>query len=285
MGILSEEQKHRIRAEFYRDWQICDREMIREGKRKVVNASRQPMIFVLRQIIKNAGVLQEINYRPYRDVHQILKELELTCATCGSKITAYTELGKYEGDRQLANSPSHFPKQQNLFSTSSLTKSPFNTFSHKASRVLPRYDTQPQGLVACIDDSRQIVKTMKNIICREGYDYLGIQEPLQAITMMISSKPDLIFLDIEMPICNGLEVCQKLRQISKLKDTPVVLLTSRDGYTDRARARIVGATDFISKPLETPKIVNTVEKFLTVDTEVIEKELVTSNDRKFLYRI
>ncbi|MGK7917972.1 MAG: hypothetical protein AB4038_20955 [Prochloraceae cyanobacterium] len=101
MKLLSEEQKQKIRQEFYKNWITCDNEMVRQGKSKTVTSSRQPVIFVLREVMKNVGVLDEIEYRPHRDVHKLINELELSCCTCGKKLDAYTEVGRYLGDDEF----------------------------------------------------------------------------------------------------------------------------------------------------------------------------------------
>lgn len=121
-----------------------------------------------------------------------------------------------------------------------------------------------QFRIACIDDSSQILQVMKQILSQEGYLCFGINEPLQAVPKLISSPPDLIFLDIGMPILNGYEVCAQIRRISKLKETPVIMLTGNDGIVDRVRARVVGASAFLAKPIDTIKLLDTVEKFLPV---------------------
>lgn len=116
-------------------------------------------------------------------------------------------------------------------------------------------------LITCIDDSPQICQVMKQILNQAGYQVNTIQEPLQAIPGLISSNPDLIFLDIGMPVINGYDICIKLKRISQLKDIPVIMLTASSGLLDQMRAQVVGASGFIPKPIEETKILNTVNKF------------------------
>ena len=87
-------------------------------------------------------------------------------------------------------------------------------------------------LITCIDDSPQICQVMKQILNQAGYQVNTIQEPLQAIPGLISSNPDLIFLDIGMPVINGYDICIKLKRISQLKDIPVIMLTASSGLLD-----------------------------------------------------
>ena len=119
-----------------------------------------------------------------------------------------------------------------------------------------------QPMIACIDDSPQVSEIMKYICSKGNYRYMGIQKPLEAIPKLISSCPNFIFLDLTMPIINGYELCAQIKRTSRLKDIPVVILTSNDGMVDRMRAKLVGATDFLGKPVQENKVLNTIQKFI-----------------------
>ncbi len=134
-------------------------------------------------------------------------------------------------------------------------------YSQKSSDVEEAADlTIP--LIACIDDSPQVGKIMQQIITKCGYRFLGIQESMQALPALIKANPDLVFLDVGMPIVNGYEICSQMRRVSKLQNIPVVILTGNDGIIDRVRAKVAGATAFISKPIEVEKIVDIINKNL-----------------------
>ena len=116
-------------------------------------------------------------------------------------------------------------------------------FDIKAKNVGPKFT------IACIDDSPLICKQIQRLVTEVGYDYVSIQNPLRAIVTLLRSKPDLIFLDLVMPYTNGYEICSQLRKIHHFQDVPIIILTGNDGIVDRVRAKLVGCTDFISKPL------------------------------------
>lgn len=116
-------------------------------------------------------------------------------------------------------------------------------------------------LIACIDDSPQICQIMNQIIIKAGYQFLGIQQPIQAVPKLIGVNPKMIFLDIGMPILNGYEVCTQIRRVSKLQEIPIIMLTGNDGVFDRVKAKVCGASDFLSKPIEIDKILQTIDKF------------------------
>ncbi len=113
-------------------------------------------------------------------------------------------------------------------------------------------------LVACIDDSPQTCQMMEELLANGGYRSLTIQDAIKALPILLKYKPDLIFLDLIMPIANGYEVCSQIRRISRFQDTPVVILTASDGFVDRMRAKIVGATDFLTKPVDTKRVLTII---------------------------
>ena len=121
-------------------------------------------------------------------------------------------------------------------------------------------------LIVCIDDSPQICRIMEKIIGKAGYRFIGVQQALQAVPTLISNKPNLVFLDIGMPIVNGYEICSQIRRVSQLKHIPVVILTGNDGIVDRVRAKVVGANAFVSKPIEVEKIVQAINENILKDT-------------------
>ena len=135
------------------------------------------------------------------------------------------------------------------------------------SEVSLKSTAKTKPLIACIDDSPQVCKVMEQILKQAGYRFVSIADSFQAVPTLIASNPDLIFLDIGMPIVNGYELCSQLRRVSNLKDIPIVILTGNDGIVDRMRAKISGASDFISKPVDISKILSKVEKFLSSDNK------------------
>ncbi|WP_017295457.1 response regulator [Geminocystis herdmanii] len=116
--------------------------------------------------------------------------------------------------------------------------------------------------IACVDDSPLICQTMEKIIGGAGYNFVGINDALRAIAILLSKKPDLIFLDLIMPNANGYEICSQLRKLTFFKHTPIVILTGNDGLVDRVRAKMVGSTDFITKPVDTALVLETIRKHL-----------------------
>ena len=117
-------------------------------------------------------------------------------------------------------------------------------------------------LIVSIDDLPEIGKLMGQIFKKAGYRFISIQDGLQAVSQLISCQPDLIFLDVDMPIVNGYEICAQIRRIPDLKDIPVVVLTGHDSMLERLRAKMAGTSDFLAKPIDAFNILDTVMKFV-----------------------
>ena len=121
----------------------------------------------------------------------------------------------------------------------------------------------PTGpLIACVDDSPQVCHMLEGIITQNGLRFIKIQDAVQALPILIEHKPDLIFLDLVMPVASGYEICTQLRRISIFANTPVIILTGSDGLLDRVRAKVAGSTDFITKPVAVDKVMGMVRKYL-----------------------
>ncbi|MBD2387161.1 response regulator [Cylindrospermum sp. FACHB-282] len=119
-------------------------------------------------------------------------------------------------------------------------------------------------LVACVDDSPLVCKMLEDILTANGLRFMKIQDAVQALPTLIQDKPDLIFLDLVMPVASGYEICTQLRRISAFAHTPVIILTGSDGLLDRVRAKVVGSTDFLTKPVVADRVMGIVRKYLPV---------------------
>jgi two-component system, chemotaxis family, response regulator PixG len=117
-------------------------------------------------------------------------------------------------------------------------------------------------LVICIDDSPHVCELMRSIVTEAGYRFISIQDSSQALPRLLEHKPDLIFLDLIMPKVNGYEVCGQIRRIANLSKIPIVILTGKDGLIDRLRSKVVGASEFISKPITTAAIDSSLHRYL-----------------------
>ncbi|WP_310482640.1 response regulator [Chamaesiphon sp. VAR_48_metabat_403] len=134
--------------------------------------------------------------------------------------------------------------------------------SPKDSETNAPNDSLKMPLIACVDDSLSIYKLLEKIIIEHGYRSFGIQNPLKIIPSLIRNKPDLIFLDLVMPVTNGYEVCEQIRKTPSLANVPIIILTGNDGLIDRVRTKFVGANGFLGKPIDPKAITKTIDKYL-----------------------
>ncbi|MFB2918840.1 response regulator [Aerosakkonema funiforme] len=126
----------------------------------------------------------------------------------------------------------------------------------------PIISTASKPLVAYVEDSTLDCQIMEDILNKASYGFISIKDSMQALPLLLQHKPDVIFLDLVMPVANGYEICAQIRRISSFKNTPVIILTGNDGIVDRVRAKMVGATDFLSKPVVANKVLAALRKHL-----------------------
>lgn len=102
--------------------------------------------------------------------------------------------------------------------------------------------------VLCVDDNPTILLAIKKFLDEQTFTVITIGDPLKALMQILRVKPDIILLDIFMPNLDGYELCSLLRKHPDFRNIPVVMVTGRTGIIDRARAKIVGASGYLSKP-------------------------------------
>ena len=116
--------------------------------------------------------------------------------------------------------------------------------------------------IVCIDDGATVRKAVEHILSQHGYEATAISNPLKALGLVFQLKPDLILCDIAMPELDGYEICAMLRRATAFRQTPIVMLTGKDGFIDRLKARMVGATDYLTKPFGEHELLTLVEKYV-----------------------
>ncbi len=124
------------------------------------------------------------------------------------------------------------------------------TFLFPATNIAEDIPADENPLIFCIDDSEVVHHRLRHILTPYKYQVMGIQDSTQAIPALIKAKPNLIFLDLIMPIANGYEICAQIRRTPSLAKVPVIILTGKDGLIDKLRAKMVGSNDFMTKPIE-----------------------------------
>jgi two-component system, chemotaxis family, response regulator PixG len=114
--------------------------------------------------------------------------------------------------------------------------------------------TEPQKVepklykILCIDDSPTILKAIKGFLDEELFDVITINDPLKALMQILRSKPDVILLDILMPNLDGYELCSLLRKHPSFRNTPIIMVSGRNSFFDKARAKLVKSSGYLTKP-------------------------------------
>jgi len=116
-----------------------------------------------------------------------------------------------------------------------------------------------QGVkVLVIDDSKTIRRSAENLLTKEGFDVITATDGFDALAKIADSRPEIIFVDIMMPRLDGYQTCALIKNNSEFKTTPVVMLSSKDGLFDKAKGRIVGSDQYITKPFSKEELLGTI---------------------------
>ena len=122
--------------------------------------------------------------------------------------------------------------------------------------------TKQKYKIACIDDSPTILDEINRFLEDESISVSAISDPVKALRDIIRIQPDLILLDVGMPTIDGYKLCRLIRNHSLFKTKPIVMVTGNTGIIDRAKARLAGATDYMTKPFTQSQLVKMVYKYL-----------------------
>jgi twitching motility two-component system response regulator PilG len=113
--------------------------------------------------------------------------------------------------------------------------------------------------VLVIDDSNTIRRSAEIFLKQGGYQVLLAEDGFDALSKVNDHDPDLIFCDILMPRLDGYQTCAIIKRNQKFSDVPVIMLSSKDGLFDKARGRMVGSQDYLTKPFTKDQLLQAVE--------------------------
>jgi twitching motility two-component system response regulator PilG len=112
--------------------------------------------------------------------------------------------------------------------------------------------------VMVIDDSKTIRRTAETLLSKAGCVVITATDGFDALAKIADSQPAIIFVDIMMPRLDGYQTCALIKNNSSYKSTPVVMLSSKDGLFDRAKGRIVGSDEYLTKPFSKDELLNAI---------------------------
>jgi twitching motility two-component system response regulator PilG len=113
--------------------------------------------------------------------------------------------------------------------------------------------------VLVIDDSNTIRRSAEIFLKQGGYEVLLAEDGFDALSKVNDHSPDLIFCDILMPRLDGYQTCAIIKRNAKFSGVPVIMLSSKDGLFDKARGRMVGSQDYLTKPFTKDQLLQAVQ--------------------------
>ena len=117
--------------------------------------------------------------------------------------------------------------------------------------------------VLVVDDSATIRRSAETMLANEGYNVVTAENGFEALSKITRHHPDLIFVDIMMPRLDGYQTCAIIKNNNDFRETPVVMLTSKDGLFDKARGRVVGSDQYLTKPFTREELLGAVKQHAT----------------------
>ena len=121
--------------------------------------------------------------------------------------------------------------------------------------------------VMVIDDSNTIRRTAETLLKKAGCDGLTADNGFEALPIISAHHPDILFIDIMMPRLDGYQTCALVKNNPKFRDIPVVMLSSKDGLFDRAKGRVVGAEQYLTKPFTREDLLGAIRTHLLEKTQ------------------
>jgi twitching motility two-component system response regulator PilG len=149
-------------------------------------------------------------------------------------------------------------KSAKTTSTPAPSSQPNNPVSNQAKPLAKSTYT-----IACIDDSPTVLNAINSFLDDKSFSVVMINDPVRALMQVVRIKPDLILLDVEMPNLDGYELCSLLRKHSLFKTTPIIMVTGNTGFLDRAKAKLVRSSGYLTKPFNQSELLKMVFKHLS----------------------
>ncbi len=114
--------------------------------------------------------------------------------------------------------------------------------------------------VMVIDDSKTIRRTAETLLKMAGCEVVTATDGFEALSKIADQKPEIIFVDIMMPRLDGYQTCALIKHNKTYRHTPVIMLLSRDGLFDKARGRIVGSAQYLTKPFTKDELLGAIKR-------------------------
>ena len=134
-------------------------------------------------------------------------------------------------------------------------------FKVEANKATGVASSAPKLKVMIIDDSKTIRRTAETLLSKAGYEVITASDGFAALAEVVDHRPNIIFMDIMMPRLDGYQTCALIKNNEKFRSTPIIMLSSKDGLFDRARGRIVGSDQYLTKPFTKEELLNAIKEY------------------------
>ncbi len=226
-----------------------------------------------KEVLESFLTLKEGSYEfnhesPLNELPQFCRlDLRLLVEHCqkqlrNSQNTHSSVLRQETNQMPTLNLPQTVSKTQ-IHSTTELSRqTKLDNSDNSQNKIFEEYSSKNTYTIACIDDSPTVLNSIKQFLDENTFLVVAINDPVKALMQILRSKPDIILLDIEMPNLDGYELCSLLRRHSAFKNTPIIMVTGRTGFLDRAKAKIVRSSGYLAKPFTQSDLLKILFKHL-----------------------
>ncbi len=219
-----------------------------------------------KEVLESFISLKEGNYKlnPDNSLNELPKychlDLQLIVEHCQKQLRYRQQIeSKKLSNSSLTKQTTSAPKTEDKLEDKSAK---FATIERNFHNNSPSALSDKLYTIACIDDSQTVLNSIRHFLDEKMFYVVMINDPIKALMQIIRSKPDLILLDVEMPNLDGYELCSLLRKHSAFKNTPIIMVTGRKGFVDKAKAKIVRSSGYLTKPFTRSDLLKMVSKYI-----------------------
>lgn len=113
--------------------------------------------------------------------------------------------------------------------------------------------------VMVIDDSKTIRRTAESLLKKVGCEVATVNDGFEALSAVVEFRPDLIFMDVMMPRLDGYQACALIKHNVSFRRVPIIMLSSKDGLFDKAKGRVVGSEEYLTKPFTRDELLDAIK--------------------------
>ena len=114
--------------------------------------------------------------------------------------------------------------------------------------------------VLVVDDSSTIRRSAEIFLSKSGCEIILATDGFDALAKVVKNQPDIIFIDVVMPRLDGYQACQLIKKSPRFQSTPVIMLSSKNGLFDKARGRMAGSNEYLTKPFTKDELLKAIER-------------------------